>query len=89
MTLLMVEATNQVGMILKIDTAIMGLVFLAAGASVPDTIASVIVAKQGEANMAVSNAIGSNCFDILLGECRFDFFHLLFQASVFHGLCQL
>jgi Ca2+/Na+ antiporter len=45
----------------------MGLTFLAAGTSVPDTIASVLVAKQGMGDMAVSNSIGSNVFDILLG----------------------
>jgi Ca2+/Na+ antiporter len=45
----------------------MGLTFLAAGTSVPDTLASVLVARQGVGDMAVSNSIGSNVFDILLG----------------------
>ena len=45
----------------------MGLTFLAAGTSIPDLLTSVIVAKQGEGDMAVSSSIGSNIFDILLG----------------------
>jgi Ca2+/Na+ antiporter len=45
----------------------MGVLLLAAGTSVPDAIASVIVARNGEADMAIANAVGSNVFDILLG----------------------
>nr|XP_039274821.1 sodium/potassium/calcium exchanger 4-like [Styela clava] len=55
------------GYTLNIPDSIMGITFLAAGTSVPDTIASVIVARQGLGDMAVSNSIGSNVFDILLG----------------------
>lgn len=45
----------------------MGLTFVAFGSSVPDALASMIVAKQGKGDMAVSQALGSNVFDILLG----------------------
>ncbi|POI19867.1 hypothetical protein CIB84_016388 [Bambusicola thoracicus] len=45
----------------------MGITFLAAGTSVPDCMASLIVARQGLGDMAVSNTIGSNVFDILVG----------------------
>ena len=45
----------------------MGLTFLAAGTSIPDLLTSVIVAKQGEGDMAVSSSIGSNIFDVLVG----------------------
>ena len=44
-----------------------GLIVIAAGTSVPDALASVIVAKEGEGDMAVANALGSNIFDINLG----------------------
>ncbi len=44
----------------------MGFTILAAGVSMPDMFASVAVVKQGYGDMAVSNAIGSNVFDILL-----------------------
>lgn len=40
---------------------------LAAGTSVPDLLSSVIVARMGEGDMAVSSSIGSNIFDILVG----------------------
>jgi len=46
---------------------VMGLTFLAAGTSVPDLFSSVIVAKLGEGDMAVSSSIGSNIFDVLIG----------------------
>uniref|UniRef100_A0A8B9K260 Sodium/calcium exchanger membrane region domain-containing protein n=1 Tax=Astyanax mexicanus TaxID=7994 RepID=A0A8B9K260_ASTMX len=52
---------------LDIPDYIMGITFLAAGTSVPDCMASLIVARQGMGDMAVSNSIGSNIFDILLG----------------------
>ena len=45
----------------------MGVTVLAAGTSVPDAIGSLLVARDGQGDMAVSNAIGSNVFDILLG----------------------
>merc|ERR1711924_170956 len=45
----------------------MGITFLAMGTSVPDALGSIAVAKEGEGDMAVSNAIGSNVFDICMG----------------------
>jgi Ca2+/Na+ antiporter len=45
----------------------MGTTILAAGTSVPDALGSISAAKDGMAGMAVSNAIGSNIFDICLG----------------------
>lgn len=45
----------------------MGLTFLAAGTSVPDLITSVLVAKEGKGDMAVSSSIGSNLFDVTVG----------------------
>ncbi|MCB8945709.1 MAG: calcium/sodium antiporter [Ardenticatenaceae bacterium] len=46
---------------------IIALTVLAGGSSVPDLIASVLVARQGRGEMAVSNAVGSNIFDISIG----------------------
>ena len=43
------------------------MAWLAVGTSIPDLMASVIVARQGKGDMAVSNAVGSNIFDILVG----------------------
>ncbi|GBG25067.1 Sodium/potassium/calcium exchanger 1 [Hondaea fermentalgiana] len=64
---LAVILASEIGCILGINAIIMGLILLAAGTSVPDMIASMIVAKQGHADMAIANAVGSNVFDILLG----------------------
>lgn len=63
----MVEATRLAGCYVGVPSAVMGLTLLAAGTSVPDALASIAVARTGRADMAVSNAIGSNVFDILLG----------------------
>lgn len=64
---LMVEAARLAGCLIGIPSAAMGLTVLAAGTSVPDALASISVARNGAGDMAVSNAIGSNVFDILLG----------------------
>uniref|UniRef100_A0A8C1KJ21 Sodium/potassium/calcium exchanger 4-like n=1 Tax=Cyprinus carpio TaxID=7962 RepID=A0A8C1KJ21_CYPCA len=64
---IMVWMVTIVGYTLGIPDVIMGITFLAAGTSVPDCIASLIVARQGLGDMAVSNTIGSNVFDILVG----------------------
>ena len=67
MTYVMVWFAVVVGEALRIPDEVMGLTFLAAGTSVPDLLTSVIVARHGEADMAVSSSIGSNIFDILIG----------------------
>lgn len=63
----LVESAVQIAHILDISEAIIGVTVLAAGTSVPDMLSSIIVSKQGRGGMAVSNAIGSNIFDILVG----------------------
>jgi Ca2+/Na+ antiporter len=64
---LMVEWTETIGNTIGIPSVIMGLTVLAAGTSVPDLLSSVIVARRGAGDMAVSSSIGSNIFDILVG----------------------
>ncbi|KAM9294130.1 sodium/potassium/calcium exchanger 4 [Gastrophryne carolinensis] len=64
---IMVWMVTVIGYTLGIPDVIMGITFLAAGTSVPDCMASLIVARQGLGDMAVSNTIGSNVFDILVG----------------------
>lgn len=63
----MVMWCQNVGDTLGIPQVVMGLTFLAAGTSVPDLLSSVIVAKQGQGDMAISSSIGSNIFDTLVG----------------------
>mmetsp|Transcript_84459 Transcript_84459/g.131946 ORF Transcript_84459/g.131946 Transcript_84459/m.131946 type:complete len:339 (+) Transcript_84459:3-1019(+) len=50
-----------------LDEHIMGLTVLAAGTSVPDLLTSMIVAREGHGDMAVSSSIGSNIFDVTVG----------------------
>lgn len=63
----MVESAVIISHTLHIHPAIIALTVLAAGTSVPDLLSSLIVARQGRGDMAVSNAVGSNVFDILFG----------------------
>uniref|UniRef100_A0A1I8GQV8 Na_Ca_ex domain-containing protein n=1 Tax=Macrostomum lignano TaxID=282301 RepID=A0A1I8GQV8_9PLAT len=63
----MVTVVARLGCLLGVDTFVMSLVVLAAGTSVPDLLSSIIVARDGFGDMAVSNAIGSNVFDINMG----------------------
>jgi len=63
---IMVEHASEVGAHIGFSPGVMGLTLLAAGTSFPDLVASLIVAKKGSIDMAVSNAFGSNNFDILL-----------------------
>jgi sodium/potassium/calcium exchanger 2 len=63
----MVWWVTVIGDVIQVPIVIMGLTFLAAGTSVPDLLTSVIVARQGHGDMAVSSSIGSNIFDILVG----------------------
>lgn len=61
----LVESAVVTAHLLGIPSVIIGLTILAAGTSIPDLMSSIIVAKKGQAGMAISNGIGSNIFDIL------------------------
>ncbi|XP_071743990.1 sodium/potassium/calcium exchanger Nckx30C isoform X2 [Lepeophtheirus salmonis] len=65
---LMVWWATVAGNVFLIPPPVMGLTFLAAGTSVPDLITSVLVAKQGKGDMAVSSSVGSNIFDVTVGR---------------------
>lgn len=63
----MVGWAEILGNTMGVPSVVMGYTVLAAGTSVPDLLSSVIVARMGEGDMAVSSSIGSNIFDILVG----------------------
>lgn len=63
----MVQSAEFIGKFFGIPPEVMGLTVLAAGTSVPDLLSSVIVAKAGKGDMAVSSSIGSNIFDVTVG----------------------
>merc|ERR1711971_211855 len=80
---LMVWWATLVGDALGISDAVMGLTFLAAGTSVPDLITSVLVAKEGKGDMAVSSSIGSNLFDVTVGlPLPWLLYTLIFQRDM-------
>ena len=64
---LMVWWATVTGDTVGIPPEVMGLTFLAAGTSIPDLITSVIVARKGFGDMAVSSSVGSNIFDVTVG----------------------
>lgn len=63
---MMVWWAEILGKVSDIHPTVIGLTLLAAGTSIPDLVSSVLVARKGEGNMAVSSSIGSNIFDILI-----------------------
>lgn len=63
----MVWWASVFGFALGIPAPVMGLTILAGGTSIPDALSSVIVARNGFGDMAVSSSIGSNIFDINVG----------------------
>ncbi|NPA67430.1 MAG: calcium/sodium antiporter [Chlorobi bacterium] len=64
---LLVESAVHIASLSGIPEAFIAVTILAAGTSVPDLVSSVIVSKKGRGGMAISNAVGSNIFDILVG----------------------
>ena len=63
----LVEAAINIAIILNISELVIAVTVLAVGTSVPDLLSSVQVSRQGRGGMAISNALGSNIFDILIG----------------------
>merc|ERR1719210_1747405 len=63
---IMVWMITIIGTTFGIPDTVMGLTFIAAGVSVPDALSGIAVVREGHGDMAVSNAIGSNVFDILV-----------------------
>jgi Ca2+/Na+ antiporter len=63
----MVDFASRAGCVLGVPGLVMGLLIIAAGTSVPDALASVMVARNGQGDMAVANVLGSNIFNIFVG----------------------
>lgn len=66
-TFFMVDFVHRLGLCWNVPSLVMGLLVLAAGTSVPDALSSILVARNGQGDMAIANALGSNIFDILIG----------------------
>ena len=90
---IMTECMEMLGPMVGISEYIMGVVFAAGGTSFPNVFASMVVARQGLGNAAISNALGGNIFNIFLGLGLPWFFFCLYgsefvdtKAGVYYGL---
>ncbi len=78
----LVLAAESFALTIGIPPAIVALTILAGGTSIPELISSAVVAKQGRGDMAISNAIGSNIFDILISLGLPVFIYTLTKGSL-------
>lgn len=62
----MVASLEALADMMNIPDAVIGVTVSAAGTSLPNYVASKIAAEKGFGNMAVSNAFGSNTFNIMV-----------------------
>ncbi len=62
----LVEVTRGTAEVLGVPTFFVAVILAAAASSVPDTLLSMGAAKRGDDSGAVSNAFGSNIFDICI-----------------------
>ena len=67
LSFVMCSCCETLGELLGLPTSVVGITFSAVGTSLPNLIASMVAANQGLGNMAVSNAFGSNTFNICMG----------------------
>mmetsp|Transcript_10960 Transcript_10960/g.30285 ORF Transcript_10960/g.30285 Transcript_10960/m.30285 type:complete len:642 (-) Transcript_10960:85-2010(-) len=63
----MVASLEKIAELLDIPDSVVGVTVSAAGTSLPNYIASKVAAQNGFGNQAVSNAFGSNTFNIMIG----------------------
>ena len=61
-----VDGSSSVAKILKVPTIIIGLTVVAFGTSMPELSVSVTAALRGSNDLAVSNVLGSNIFNLLV-----------------------
>ncbi len=61
-----VEGSSNLAKALKIPTLIIGLTIVAFGTSAPETVVSLFASLRGSNEIAVSNVIGSNIFNLLV-----------------------
>ena len=66
-----VDGSSSVARLLKVPTIVIGLTVVAFGTSMPEFSVSVTAAMRGDNDLAVSNVLGSNIFNLLvvLGCC--------------------
>jgi len=63
----MVLMAEDLGNTVGLEDEAMGVTILAMGTSIPDAVSSLLVAREGHGDMALSSSIGSNVFDVTFG----------------------
>ncbi len=63
----LVESAINIAHITGVPEVIIAILIVAAGNSIPDLLSSIKAAREAMPDMAVSNAVGSNNFDIMFG----------------------
>ncbi|MCT4553010.1 MAG: hypothetical protein N4A44_05070 [Alphaproteobacteria bacterium] len=61
---ILVEACNMLGHYIAVPSYVVAIVLVAAATSIPDTVLSIKSSKKGKYEDALTNALGSNIFDI-------------------------
>ncbi len=84
-TNLVVTSAEALAIDLGLSTTIIGLTVLALGTSTPEIIGSAVASKNGESEIALSNAFGSNIFVILVSFGLPAFMYTLFVGPVIIG----
>jgi Ca2+/Na+ antiporter len=77
----MVDSAVYIAESFMIPKVIIWLTILAIWTSVPDLLSSVIVSKKWKVDMAISNGLGSNVFDILIGLWLVYFVYFLIHGT--------
>jgi len=78
----LVEVCVKLGSEFNLGVPIMALIVAAAATSVPDTFLSVRDAKKGKTDDAISNAFGSNIFDLCIALGLPLFIYGLFKGDI-------
>lgn len=79
---LLVYSVEQIGEILEVPLIFVSLILAAAASSVPDTIISIKDGLKGNYDDAVSNALGSNIFDICIAHGLPLFIYILINGNI-------
>jgi len=64
LSVVLIECCSLLGRWMKVSDVVIGITISAIGTSFPNLWSSMVVARQGQGNMAICNSLGSNIFNI-------------------------
>jgi len=67
LSLILIECCTGLGLFLGLTDTIIGITVSAIGTSFPNMWSSMVVARQGLGDMAITNSLGSNIFNVCIG----------------------